>query len=69
MKIRSYCVPAMRVVSAFAKKYNLNRIYIWDVIEDQFNIIRYMGCVMTQDQINLLEEILLEENEELREEK
>lgn len=47
------------VVRRFSRKYSLNRAYLWDLLNDEFNIIKGFGCVMTTSQIDIFEETIL----------
>lgn len=43
-------IPASQVVSRLSKKYGVNKVWLWDLLEENYNIIKGVGCVM-----NLLE--------------
>lgn len=40
------------------RKDNANPIYVWEVAEEQFNIIKGCGCVVDQRQIEIFSEIV-----------
>ncbi len=58
MKIRSLTIKADRAIRQIAKENNANPIYVWDVAEEEFNIIKGCGCVMDQEQINTVSKIV-----------
>ena len=43
-------IPAAQVVSRMSRKYGANKVWLWDLLEENFNMIKGLGCVM-----NLLE--------------
>ena len=51
--------PCRDVVRKFSRKYLLNPVYLWDVLGDEFNFIKGVGCLMTQDEIDEFEAIIL----------
>lgn len=55
MKIRSYCIPASRAVSALATKWEVNPAWVWDIFEDECGVIKGLGNVVTQEEIDLVE--------------
>lgn len=57
MRIRKSCVDASRVVRKFAEKYGLNKLYIWEVIEEKFGLIKGTSPVLVQEEIDILEDI------------
>lgn len=58
MKIRSRFIRADRAIRQIAKENDANPVYVWDVAEDEFNIIKGCGCVMDQKQIDTVSEIV-----------
>ncbi len=58
MRIRSQYIKADKAIRQIAKENNANPIYVWDVAEEQFNIIKGCGCVIDQEQINTISEIV-----------
>ena len=58
MKIRSSFIKADRAIRQIARENNANPIYVWDVAEEQFNIIKGCGCIIDQEQINTISEIV-----------
>lgn len=58
MKIRSSFIKADRAIRQIAKEHNANPIYVWDVAEEEFNIIKGCGCVIDQEQIDTISEIV-----------
>lgn len=55
---------ASDIVQRISKKYQANRVWIWDVLEEQYNIIKGTGGVLTADEVKVLEEIVKESLEE-----
>ena len=51
---------ASYIVAKLSKKYNANKIWIWDIMEDQYNIIKGLGCVITSEQVKVIEEIIID---------
>lgn len=58
MKIRTEFIKADRAIRQIAKECGANPIYVWDVAGDEFNIIKGCGCVMDQEQIDTVTEIV-----------
>lgn len=58
MKIRSKFIDASRAIRQIAKETGANHIYVWDVAEEEFGIIKGLGCVMDQQQIDSICEIV-----------
>lgn len=58
MKIRSSIIKADRAIRQIAKEHDANPVYVWDVAEEEFNIIKGCGCVIDQEQINAISEIV-----------
>lgn len=58
MKIRSSFIKADRAIRQIAREYNANPVYVWNVAEEHFNIIKGCGCVIDQEQINTISEIV-----------
>lgn len=58
MKIRTEFIRADRAIRRIAKECGANPIYVWDVAGDEFNIIKGCGCVMDQEQIDTVTEIV-----------
>lgn len=58
MKIRTNFVKADRAIRQIAKENNANPIYVWDIAEEEYNIIKGLGCVMDQEQIDTVSEIV-----------
>lgn len=57
MKSRSYS-PAWQVVRDLARKHSYNPTWIWDVLDDYFNMRRGEGCLMTREEAEELERML-----------
>lgn len=58
MKIRTEFIRADRAIRQIAKECGANPIYVWDVARDEFNIIKGCRCVMDQEQIDTVTEIV-----------
>lgn len=58
MKIRSSVINADRAIRQIAKEHNANPVYVWDVAREEFNIIKGCGCIIDQEQINAISEIV-----------
>ena len=59
MKTKRHYIPCSEVVQRFSRKYSLNKVYLWDVLEDEFNFLKGLGCLMTQKEADLFEKIIL----------
>ena len=57
MKSRRY-TPAWQVVRDLARKHGYNPAWIWDVLDDYFNMRRGEGCLMARDEAEELEQML-----------
>ncbi|MCM1200253.1 MAG: hypothetical protein NC548_31235 [Lachnospiraceae bacterium] len=58
MKIKSEYISASRAIRQIANKYGANPVYVWDVADEQFNIIKGLGCFMNQEEIDTISEIV-----------
>lgn len=58
MKIRTEFIRAARAIRQIAKETGANPIYVWDVAEEEYNIIRGCNCVIDQKQIDTITEIV-----------
>ena len=58
MKIRSSVIKADRAIRQIAKEHSANPVYVWDVAGEEFNIIKGLGCVIDQEQIDTISEIV-----------
>lgn len=58
MKIRSEFISASRAIRQIAKECGANPIYVWDVAEEECNIIKGCGCAVDQEQIDTITEIV-----------
>lgn len=57
MKIRTEYVKTSYIVNKLAEKYGLNKTYLWDKVEENFNHIKGLNTMMSQKEIDVLEEI------------
>ena len=39
----------------------MNPIWVWDLLEDEFNIIKGLGCVISKEERDTIEQIIKEE--------
>jgi hypothetical protein len=58
MKIRKEFIQASRAIRQIAKETGTNPIYVWDVAEEKFNIIRGCNCVINQEEIDTIAAIV-----------
>lgn len=58
MKIRGEFIPASRAIRKIVEETGANPVYVWDVAEEEFNIIKGCRCVMDQQQIDLISKIV-----------
>lgn len=61
MKIRSLYITASRAVATLSKKWGVNPIWVWDLFEEECNIIKGLGNLVSQDEINRVESIISQE--------
>nr|DAG76640.1 MAG TPA: hypothetical protein [Caudoviricetes sp.] len=61
MKIRSLYITASRAVSTISKKWEVNPVWVWDLFEEEFNIIKGLGNLVSQDEIDRVESIISQE--------
>lgn len=54
-------VNASQFVSRMKNKYFVNPIWVWDLLEDEFNIIKGLGCVISKEERDTIEQIIKEE--------
>lgn len=50
-----YCRDAVKKLS---RKYHARSLWIWEVIEDEFNLDRGDGALLTQEEMEELESII-----------
>lgn len=55
---RTY-LPATDFVTQMSKKYHAKRFWIWEILEDYFNMLKGHGWVMTIDERIKAEDIIL----------
>lgn len=53
-------ISATLFVSKMVRKYSTSRTWIWVLLEEQFNIIKGLGCVLTGDEAQTIEDIIVE---------
>lgn len=58
MKIRTEYIKASSMVQRLSKKYKVNPVWIWDLLEEEFNIQKGTGGVVNQNEINEIENII-----------
>lgn len=51
-------VSAAQFVSRMAKKYGANKCWVWDVLEEEYNIIEGTGGVMNRLEVQEAEYII-----------
>ena len=51
-------IPCFIIVRNLARKHGYNPTWIWDVLDDYFNMRRGEGCLMTQEEAEELEHTL-----------
>lgn len=51
-------VSAAQFVSRMVKKYGINRCWVWDVLADEFNIIKGTNGVMSQQEVRVVEHLI-----------
>ena len=45
-------------VAYMKKKYNVNSVWVWDLLEEEFNILKGMSAILTEEEKNAIEEII-----------
>ena len=52
---------ACQFVAYMKRKYNINPIWVWDLLEEEYNIIKGTGALLTQEEKKEIENIIKEE--------
>ena len=52
---------ASQFVAYMKRKYNINPIWVWDLLEEEYNIIKGTGALLTQEEKKEIENIIKEE--------
>ena len=50
MRHRRTYLPAGKFVDYMVRKHSANRAWIWEILEEDYNIIRGIGGIMTIDE-------------------
>lgn len=61
MKIRSLYIKASRAVATLAKKWDVNPAWVWDLFEYECGVIKGLGNLVSQEEINRVECIICKE--------
>lgn len=58
MKIRKEFIQASRAIRQIAKETGANPVYVWDIAEEEFNIIKGCNCLINQHEIDEITKIV-----------
>lgn len=61
MKTRNLYIAASRAVATLAKKWGVNPAWVWDLFEYECGVIKGLGNLVSQEDINRVECIIREE--------
>lgn len=61
MKIRSLYIQASRAVSAISKKWGVNPVWVWDLFETECGVIKGLGNLVSQEEIDRVESYICTE--------
>lgn len=61
MKTRNLYIAASRAVATLAKTWEVNPAWVWDLFEDECGVIKGLGNLVSQEDINRVEGIICEE--------
>lgn len=59
-------VSAARFVSRMVRKYSVNRCWVWDLLEEEFNIIKGTNGVMNSLEVEEIECIIKDDRNDAR---
>ena len=51
---------ASSFVAYMKKKYNINSVWVWDLLEEEYNIIKGIGCLLNKEEKEKFEKIIKE---------
>lgn len=52
---------ASNFVAYMKKKYNINSVWVWDLLEEEYNILKGIGAIISTEEKNAIEEIIKKE--------
>ena len=58
--MKSHYIKCSVFVQRMAKKHNVKPLYVWDILEEELNLIKGLGCVMTLAEMEWVEKIIIE---------
>lgn len=59
--MRSECISAAQFVARMKRKYQVNPVWVWDLLEEEYNIIKGLGCVVLREEAEEIEYIIRKE--------
>lgn len=51
---------ASQFVQDMKRKHGANPIWVWDLLEDEFNIIKGLGCIVLPEEMAHIESLVIE---------
>lgn len=58
---RTEYISAASFVFRISRKYNVNKVWVWDLLESEFNIIKGNSGLVSLDERTAIEEIIKKE--------
>ena len=58
MKHQRTYLPAVQFVDRMVRRYGINRVWVWEVLDSEMNIIKGIGYVMDREEMERAEDIL-----------
>lgn len=52
-------IEVCKVINRLSRKYFVNSVWLWDVVAENWNYIKGLGCIMTKEEAKELEEIAI----------
>lgn len=59
--MKSEYISAGQLVSRMKRKYQVNPVWVWDLLEEEYNIIKGLGCVVSREEAEEIEYIIKKE--------
>lgn len=54
-------ISCAQFVAKMKRKYPVNPVWVWDMLEEEFNYIKGLGCVISVEEAKLIEETIKDE--------
>lgn len=53
-------MSAAQFVAKMKRKHGANPIWVWDELEENFNIIKGLGCLINGEEMRIAEQIIID---------